>query len=98
MSSEESRLDLELFINRGLVEGWQWWPLKQHKHLSKRIRGRCVGSSSLVQLLSCVQERSAMSRLRAQGNVRRLGKVAAGNPEQGPDLLTFFSTKGDCRV
>ena len=74
MSSEESRLDLELFINRGFVEGRRGWLLKRQKHRAVRIRGRRSGSSALVQILSCVRERSAMSCLRAQGDVHRPGK------------------------
>ena len=29
MSSEELRLDLESFINKGLKEGWRGWPVKK---------------------------------------------------------------------
>jgi hypothetical protein len=28
MSSDEMRVDLESFVNKGLREGWQGWPLK----------------------------------------------------------------------
>jgi hypothetical protein len=28
MSSEEMRTELEIFVNRGLQEGWHGWPLK----------------------------------------------------------------------
>ncbi len=28
MSSNEMRVELEAFVNQGILEGWQGWPLK----------------------------------------------------------------------
>lgn len=30
MSSEQMRVELESFVNKGLKEGWLAWPLKSH--------------------------------------------------------------------
>lgn len=37
MSSEEMRAELELFVNRGLREGWQGWPRHESRGLPRRI-------------------------------------------------------------
>ncbi|MCU0914739.1 MAG: hypothetical protein MUC88_09270 [Planctomycetes bacterium] len=35
MSSEEMRVELELFVNQGLQQGWRGWP----RHESRGTRG-----------------------------------------------------------
>ena len=42
MSAEEMREELEVFVNEGLREGWNGWPLKQEmdtgRMLGQRLR------------------------------------------------------------
>jgi hypothetical protein len=38
MSSEQMRVELESFVNKGLKEGWRGWPLKSQPPFQERIR------------------------------------------------------------
>ena len=51
MSSDEMRIELESFVNKGLKEGWCGWPLKSQPTLagsgqpvsSEKMNVECVG-------------------------------------------------------
>jgi len=45
MSSEEMRVELEAFVNMGLREGWQGWPLKEEDWMSRASVLRLVTGS-----------------------------------------------------
>lgn len=52
MSSDEMRVDLESFVNQGITEGWQGWPLKgqfpcQHEGIRSIYRAR--GATALCR-------------------------------------------------
>jgi len=51
MSSDEMRVDLEFFVNKGIREGWHGWPLKSqlschHEGVRSIYRGMPVSAES----------------------------------------------------
>jgi hypothetical protein len=48
MSSEQMRVELEIFVNEGLQAGWRGWPLKSETPKGRTGRGRAGGA--LLQL------------------------------------------------
>ena len=50
MNSDEMRVDLESFVNKGITEGWQGWPLKgplpcQHEGIRSIYYGAATGAT-----------------------------------------------------
>ena len=58
MSSEEMRVDLESFVNKGLHEGWRGWPVKyesgRHNALVDWSDPRPTGANCRVAVLKAV--------------------------------------------
>jgi hypothetical protein len=50
MSSDEMRMELEQFVNKGLREGWTGWPLKVEACVESRLAGQWSALPSRVWL------------------------------------------------
>jgi hypothetical protein len=60
MSSEELRLDLESFINKGLNKGLRGWPVKGQKRPVAGNSSQRSGPLALLGLACCLRKRPAM--------------------------------------
>lgn len=48
MNSDEMRIELEQFVNKGLREGWTGWPLKVGACGENRLAGQWAGFPARV--------------------------------------------------
>lgn len=53
MSSEEMRIELESFVNKGLREGWTGWPVKVDSCVTNRLAGQWSVSPVRTRLGDC---------------------------------------------
>lgn len=67
MSSEEMREELESFVNKGIKEGWEGWPLKDWSLTCDELRLTCCTKAPDVGILSRFQRRV----LRPEGRLNR---------------------------
>jgi len=56
MSSRELALDLELFINSGLKEGWRGWPTKRNGYSALHLDTVRVSNWVSVEMLRGLQQ------------------------------------------
>ena len=55
MSSEQMRVELESFVNKGLKEGWRGWPLKSQPPCLERFRN-LYSIPATAGFFACVQQ------------------------------------------
>jgi hypothetical protein len=59
MSAEDMRAELEMFVNKGLREGWNGWPLKQEMDTG-RMLGQRLQIASMRIWRSCRNDSTAL--------------------------------------
>jgi hypothetical protein len=55
MSSEQMRVELESFVNKGLKEGWRGWPLKSQPPCRERFHN-LYSMPAAAGFFGCVQQ------------------------------------------
>jgi hypothetical protein len=64
MSSEEMRMELEIFVNEGLREGWRGWPRHESRGGSVRPRNQENGTYGADKIYGAGQGRYGFYWLR----------------------------------